>query len=501
MARPPRGPLGSTRLLGALACLLLVAAACSDDDGSDDDGGGEDAATTTEAPAATDPPASGEQDEDDGSTGPGWDPGEPRVVTHDGAATDAPDEFDVVTVVEQGDPAAENVLVLVPGTSAGAGYFLPLGEDIVDAAPDWQVWSVDRRENLLEDHSVLDQRKAGDGESQEVFDYYLGWLVDDTITDRFEPHDPDDVAFARDWGMAVAVDDLRPVVREAAGQGGQVVLAGHSLGANITVAYATWDFDGTPGFEDLAGIGLIDGGSRPVEDAAEVEAQLAELEAGQPFNDLLGLGAPWAPGVFNALGSTGVLLEPDEPSISYEFPLLPEVLKPPVRPTNEGQYGYALDVDTSPDNLALVHLSMGSLAEEGRPRGWVDDGPVPIRRAARMFSGIEGIDGTAWYHPLRLTIDGRTTNGGIPDPVQELTGVRSVHGADLTVPIYAFETGFGAGRVLAGARLLAEQAGLDDGDLVLVEGHDLTHTDPMAIEDDNPLVETLVPFLESIAEE
>lgn len=476
----------STRhaLLPALLALLaLLAGACSDDDG--------DGATPTE-------PAE-ESRGDERSGEPATPDLEPRVVTYEGAPTDAPDEYDVVTVVEQGDPDAENVLVLVPGTSAGAGYFLPLGEDIVTAAPDWQVWSVDRRENRLEDHSLVDRRRSGEAESQEVFDYYLGWIADDTISPHFEPPTDDEVAFARDWGMAVAVEDLHVVVEEAASRGGSVVLAGHSLGGSITIAYATWDFDGTPGYEHLDAIGLIDGGSRPLDPEADVEAQLAELQEGTPFNDLLGVGLPWAPGVFNVLGATGVLLEPDEPSIAYEFPLLPDALKPPVRPTNAAQYGYALDVDTSPPNLALVHLSLGSLAEEGDPRGWVDDGAVPLQRAARMFAGIEGIDGTAWYHPLRLTLDGGYVNLGNANPAQDRLGIRAIHGPDLSLPIYAFETGFGEGRVLAGARLLAEQAGIPEDDLTLVERHEVTHTDPMAIEPDNPLVETLVPFLESVA--
>jgi pimeloyl-ACP methyl ester carboxylesterase len=484
-----------SRPLVLLGCLALIAASCGDDSG--DASGPDDDTTATEAPEAA-----GDPDADPGDGGgpdDAWDPDEPRVVTYDGAPTDAPDEYDVVTVVEQGDPDAENILILVPGTSAGAGYLLPLGEDIVAEAPDWQVWSTDRRENLLEDHSLIDQRKNDEISNEEVFDYYLGWLVDDTITDHFEAPPAEEVAFALDWGMSVAVEDLRAVVTEATGRGGNVVLAGHSLGGNITVAYATWDFDGTPGYEDLAGIGLIDGGSGPAADPAEIEEQLAAA-ADAPFNDLLGVGLPWAPGVFNVLGSTATVLEPDEPSISYQFPLLPENLKPPVQPTNEGQYGYALDVDTSPENLALVHLTLGSLEEEGEPRGWNDGGAVPIQRAARMFSGIEGIDGTAWYHPARLTIDGRTTNLGVEHPAQDLTGVRSVHGEDLALPIYAFETGFGAGRVLAGARLLAEQSGIDEADLTLVEDHDVTHTDPMGMEPDNPLVETLVPFLAGIAD-
>jgi pimeloyl-ACP methyl ester carboxylesterase len=462
----------------SLAVILPLLASCSDDEP-----GAEPATGATGATAPAD---------DVDST-------EPRIVTYDGAPTDAPDEYDRIRVVEVGDPDAENVLVLSPGTSAGAGYFLPLARDLVDALPDWQVWSVDRRENLLEDHSQLRARRAGEIDNQEAWNHYIGWIGDDTITEHFEAPSDEDVAFAREWGMAVAVDDLHVVIDEASERGGKVVLGGHSLGGNVTVAYATWDFDGTPGAADLDGIALIDGGSGPASDVSEVQSELDELAEGSPFNDLLGLGLPWAPGVFNALGANSVLLDPDGASIAYDSPLLPANLKPPVRPTNAGQYGYALDVDSSPENLALVHLSMGSLAEEGDPRGWVDDGRVPIERTATMFAGIEDIDGTAWYHPVRLTIDGGTTNGGLPDPSQELVGVRSTRVEDLELPIFALETGFGAGRVIPGAELLAERAGIGDDRLTLVEAHDITHTDPMAIEPDNPLVDALVPFLRDAA--
>lgn len=424
-----------------------------------------------------------------------------RVVTLDGTPTDGPDEYDTITVVQQGPEDAENVLVLAPGTSAGAAYFLPLGEDLVRELDGWQVWSIDRRENLLEDHDMINARKVGDATTQESFDYYLGWIADPEITDHFEAPTDDEVAFARDWGMAVAVEDVDIVVDEALDLGGDVVLGGHSLGGSITVAYATWDFDGTPGAEKLSGIVLIDGGSGAGQapTVEEAQASLAELETESPFNDLLGLGLPWAPGVFNVLGSTGVLLEPDEPSIAYDFDLLPAALKPPVQPTNTGQYGYALDVDTSPEYLGLVHLSMGELAAEGDPRGWVDDGAVPIERAATMFSGIENIDGTSWYHPVRLSIDSGSVNGGNANPAQEVFGVRAIHGDALTIPIYAFETGFGAGRVSLGAEMLAQQSNLSEDQVTIVIDHDVTHTDPMGIEPDNPLVETLVPFLAAIA--
>ncbi|MGH9210075.1 MAG: hypothetical protein ACRD2C_05265 [Acidimicrobiales bacterium] len=481
------------------AAMALVAGACG---GGDDDGDG-----------ATEPTEGAAGGEDTEASVPAV---RVEAIEVEGPGP-GPAEYNGVRVVEHGSEDAENVLVLVPGTSAGAAYFTPVALDIVDALEGWQVWAVDRRENLLEDHSVLEDRVDGDATTQETFDYYLGWLGDDTITEHFEPvggvaGDDASVDFAREWGMAVAVDDLHAVIEEAAGLGGEVVLGGHSLGGSITVAYATWDVDGEPGAANLAGIALIDGGSgagqAPTVD--EARAELAGLDTGAAFNDIVGLGLPWAAGVFNSLGSTAAVIEPDAASIGYASPLIPQNLKPPVPPTNAGQYGYALDVDTSPDGLELVQMHLGRLADTGDPRGFVDDDLVPLERAARMFSGLIegadgdqalGIDGTAWYHPRRLSIDSGAVNGGVPNPAQDVLGVRAIHGTQLDLPIYALETSFGAGRVLNGARLLAEQSGIPDSELTLVDESDrLTHTDPMGVDTaQNPLVETLVPYLRDIA--
>ena len=69
-----------------------------------------------------------------------------------------------------------------------------------------------------------------------------------------------------------------------------------------------------------------------------------------------------------------------------------------------------------------------------------------------MFSGIKGVDGTVWYHPVRLSLDGGAVAGGVKNPAQKVLGVRATHGADVHLPIYAIETSLGAGRVLRGAR-------------------------------------------------
>ena len=164
-------------------------------------------------------------------------------------------------MIEQGPRRARKTLVLVPGTSGGAAYFRPVAADLVKRLKGWRVWSVDRRENLLEDHSALDRALARQITPRRLFRYYLEWIGDPSITPHFTPVADATVPYARRWGMNVAVRDLRNVIR-AAGRGGRdVVLGGHSLGGTITVAYATWDFGGRPGAKDLDGLVLIDGGS------------------------------------------------------------------------------------------------------------------------------------------------------------------------------------------------------------------------------------------------
>jgi len=74
------------------------------------------------------------------------------------------------------------VLVIEPGTSAGGAYFVPLARWIVSRTKNWQVWSVERRENLLEDQSELNLAKRGGASATQVFDYYLGWIKDPSVT-------------------------------------------------------------------------------------------------------------------------------------------------------------------------------------------------------------------------------------------------------------------------------------------------------------------------------
>lgn len=417
-----------------------------------------------------------------------------------------PDKLDRVGVLKVGPEQARNVLVLNPGTSAGSTYFVPLAQDIVrETRGRWQVWSVERRENQLEDHSVLDQGKLRKVTTKQVFDYYLGWVTDPTITNHVQLIPDASVSFARGWGMNVEIEDLHRVVEAAGDHGRNVVLGGHSLGGSITTAYATWDFNGRPGADDLSGLVYIDGGSNPTPVSAEQATQsLQALQTGSPWLAFGGIPSPFL-GLFSALGATATKVDPNGASLGQASSLLPANLKAPVPASNEGEFGFAIDADTSPPNLRAAQVNAGKLAASGAPRGWDRAGEItPIQRYATMLSGtgFRGLDGSAWYHPQRLTIDSGAVADGNANPAQAVLDVKATHGHDLdpSTLIYAFGAALGGPGVLTTAQTLATQSGIPNENLTLIDRHETyTHNDPSAASPNNEFVDNLIPFLAKAA--
>lgn len=423
-----------------------------------------------------------------------------------------PAKYDKVGILKFGSAKAKNVLVLNPGTSASAAYFGPLAKSLVSQAKDWQVWAVERRENLLEDHTVLDQAKQGKATALQAFNYYLGWIKDPSIASHVRLIPDAEVTFARQWGMNTEIEDLRRVVLKAkkvSGKAGKVVVGGHSLGGTITTAYATWDFKGTPGAKGLSGLLLIDGGSgsAPVS-VADAQKNLNTVNTGSPWLQFGGIAAPFT-GLFNSTGSLGVLLDPNSPSVGQASGLLPANLVPAQPVTNAGQYGYALDTETSPAALAAAQAHLGHLAASGDPRGWDDANELtPLTRYAQAFAGwglgsLKGLDGTAWYHPLRLTIDAGAVAAGNANPAQKVLNVKATHGDDLPkgIRIYAFGASLGGTRIIDAAKKLAQQSHVPSKDLTLVDRHTTyAHNDPnTAAPAKNEFLKKLVPWLKGIA--
>src|SRR5437763_1069224 len=79
--------------------------------------------------------------------------------------------------------------------------------------------------------------------------------------DGYQPLAQEDAAFLRHWGLAVALADLREVVRRARAVvgPGKFFLGGHSLGGMLAQCYAAWAFPEGPGHGEIDGLVLIDG--------------------------------------------------------------------------------------------------------------------------------------------------------------------------------------------------------------------------------------------------
>ena len=274
--------------------------------------------------------------------------GRPRAPGRPCAARPAPGpaRYDRVWVREFGPANAKRVLVLVPGHLGGVGDFTLVARDIVARVPGLAVWAIDRREQAFEDTSVF-----ATGDLRRGLRYYLSLQPVGGRT--FKPVDGAKVPFVRQWGLSVALEDLRRVVLRARDGGRRkVILGGHSLGASTTVAYAAWDFHGPSGLPRHRGHGA----DRRRPGGHVHHAQLrprprapgrrcAEATPSRPCSPACRRGRP-APSPRS--GALYALKRPQEPSVLQDFPLLPAILRPPFRVTNEAAYGYAFDATTSP---------------------------------------------------------------------------------------------------------------------------------------------------------
>jgi hypothetical protein len=183
--------------------------------------------------------------------------------------------------------------------------------------------------------------------------------------------------------------------------------------------------------------------------------------------------------------------------VLQEYPPLPAFLKPPMRVTNEAQFGYAFDASTSPAALALIHIRAGRLADSGDPRGWEDGELTPIRRHARAYAA-DRPNATEWYYPRRLRLDFDAAGPLRRTPTARFLGLRLMHGDAIDVPLYAYSTELTDGRVARGARRLAARARIPR--IRVVDDRQASHLDPLsAAPRTNRFLKTVVPFLRRVA--
>jgi hypothetical protein len=412
------------------------------------------------------------------------------VFSVPGAAGAGPARYDRVPVERFGPASARTVLVLVPGKTSGAGVFAFMARDLARRVRGLQVWAVDRREQAFEDTSVI---AAGDPD--QALAYYLRGQP--AGGRRFSPPPVSEVRFMAKWGLGLLLGDLHRVVRRARAGGRRVILGGHSLGASVAEAYASWDFAGRAGYRDLDGLVLIDGGLPLAPSSltpAQARAILNVITTEGPRLDVLGQRRPYLYGVLSAIAGLYAEKQPQERSpLDTITPSLP--FQPPFPATNQTWLGLASQFFYPPRREALGHA--GDPAASGDPRPWIDGDITPIARLARLLTRTP-INSVDWYIPRRLVeLDIRAAEPLATTPLTRLLGLRLTHRAEIRLPLYAFQTGSAPG-VLRDARRLARATRIRGSSLASDPA--MTHVDPLtAIPNRNSFLRTVTPFLKRLA--
>ncbi len=411
-----------------------------------------------------------------------------KYVAIKGAPAAGPKVYDEVHVDKHGPKKAKTVLILIPGTGGGTGSVAPIADELVKSVKGLQVWGFERREQAFEDTSGF---KADDPKAAE--DYYLGFNYDRVTADQ--------APFVADWGFATEMNDLHRVVRKASKGGRSVILGGHSRGASSTVAYAAWDFKGDgPGYKDLDGLVLIDGGLAAFGpqkfSLRDAKAGLADIRSGDIFSDPLGAGIPEIGYIFSEVAALYAEKQPDAPSALQDNSLVTAAgLAPPYPVTNEGLLGYLFDKTYSPLGASL-HIRAGDFGS-GDPKPWVSGENTPIEDFASAFARPVG-NATEWYYPNRMILDTSAANALKPTPAADYLGLRLFHTKQIDIPLYAFQTELTDGGVLKGAKTLIRGSKIKRKKLVDASAT-TSHLDPvLAPAKSNRFERTVSPFLKGI---
>jgi hypothetical protein len=381
--------------------------------------------------------------------------------------------------------AARAIVVMMPGFLAGGSAFDGLARAVVrrsTATDPLEAWAIDRRPNLLEDTWGLDVAEVTHDTSNAT-NYYFN---QESVEGKTFAGILGSLPWESEWGLATTVGDLRNVLSllAPADRKSRVVLLGHSLGASIVEEYAAWDFDGSPGYDDVAAIALLDGvagvegastssidqptyengGTMAAGGLNLMTPGVTQIRQGDTFTTLPFLGtkayivaeyasmlATWTPTVVEADSERDDLL-----GILLGVSPVPKM-------TDRAALGFAFDVASCP--LTFIRISCGEgnggaitpytsalggmevqPSDPNATYGWTDyDQTTPPKNTslddfARGWFQGPGLNFAEWYFASRLTLDAEaagTLNVPASDWRASDYGIVASHGADIDAPILA----------------------------------------------------------------
>ncbi|MGZ3419714.1 MAG: alpha/beta hydrolase [Polyangiales bacterium] len=381
---------------------------------------------------------------------------------------------------------ARAIVIAMPGFLGGAGSFDPMARALVrrsDADGAIEVWAIDRRANLLEDTHGDDVAEVrGDPDLARTY-YFDGEEVEGKTFHGFL--DFSEVGFESEWGAETTLGDLRKAIAKVPDPKAHVVLLGHSMGATLAEAYAAWDFSGARGYDELAGVVLVDGVSGRELDGPDTFAEKDYLEGstamGNPFASS-GLNVIRKAQPYVALPFLGVKvlehaermaiathLSPKSPRLPHDdvtssVAILLGLKQDAIPPmTNKAAFGFAFDDASSAITIAAVSAgsSTGGPTEKYKALlgaelihpssatasyDWLDFDQTTPKERTRLddlskswFEG-PGLNFGEWYFPARLSLDSGVV-GSLniaDDDWRAKYGLHAKHGADIDLPFLCF---------------------------------------------------------------